>query len=238
LTQKDTNIFEVLRTIDGDYNVIQWYDAKESTWRSSTTDLTNINQSMGLWIHMINSSKLSIIGSLYASKDIPLYEGWNLVGYPNLKIREINDALIGLNWQGVQCYNNFDSVDPWKHNNKNRLDNMNDLKEMKPGYGYWIYVSINETWVRTRTQDNYKMSNWRIGEPEKFTIDNPNYEGINDDSFMLEEDDFKRDYIDDDPIIKNQENNLAISLIPSIIMFTLVFVEILFFIKRYNNQPR
>jgi hypothetical protein len=42
LAQKDTNISKVLKTIDTNYNIVQWYDAKYGTWRSSLTSLTDI----------------------------------------------------------------------------------------------------------------------------------------------------------------------------------------------------
>jgi predicted secreted protein len=149
LAHKDTNISEVLRSIDGDYNLVQWYDANEGIWCSSTTDLTEINRTMGLWIHMNNSSMLTIIGSVPESTDITLYEGWNLVGYPSLKTRNLNDALSGIEWQAVQCYDASDAVDPWKHNNTMKFEIMNDLKEMQPDCGYWVYVTVNDTWIRT-----------------------------------------------------------------------------------------
>ncbi|UCE36728.1 MAG: fibronectin type III domain-containing protein [Thermoplasmata archaeon] len=162
LTQKDTSISEVLRTIDGQFNVVQWYDAKNGIWRSTSTGLTDINRSMGLWIYMKNKHNLSVVGAVSESTDIALYKGWNLVGYPSFTIRNLNDALIGINWQAVQQYNAFDSNDPWKHNSVSKPDRFNDLKEMKPGYGYWVYAAIDDTWVTTRSYDDARSEIWRV----------------------------------------------------------------------------
>jgi hypothetical protein len=87
------------------------------------------------------------------STDIAGYNGWNLVGYPSLKTRNLNDALSVIDWQSVQCYDAFDGVDPWKHNNTIKPENMNNLKEMQPGYGYWMDVTINDIWIQTGTAD-------------------------------------------------------------------------------------
>jgi hypothetical protein len=227
LKQKDTNISEVLRSIDGDYNIVQWYDAKEGIWRFSTVDLTKINRTMGFWIHMKNSSKLKIVGSLLDSTDIIMYEGWNLVGYPSLKQRELNDALSGINWKAVQSYDALDSIDSWKHNNPDKPENMNDLEDMRPGRGYWVYVNINDTWIRTRTTEDNKVVIWRVGGSEneishdqfvyKSTIENP--------IEMEEEDDFQIDITTEESTIKDEGNNLAVSLIPLIVLIAFVFAE-------------
>jgi hypothetical protein len=228
LVQKDTNISEVLISIDGDYDIVQWYDAEQGIWRSSTGDLTDINRTMGFWIHMKNSANLKIVGSLLDSTDIALYEGWNLVGYPTFKQRELNDALSGINWQAVQSYDSLDSVDPWKHNNPNKPENMNELNEMQPGRGYWIYMIINDTWTRTRTIDD-EVIIWRVGGSEEKIVNNqPFYRPTIQNPIEIEDDDEQKDNAEDDkPIIKDQENNLAISIIPLIILIALILAEII-----------
>jgi hypothetical protein len=163
-----------------------------------------------------------------------LYEGWNLVGYPSLTTRNINDALNGITWQAVQQYDAFDLNDPWKHNSTNKPDNLNDLKEMKPGCGYWVYVTINDTWVRTRTFADNKVVVWQVGEfKEKIVNNQPVYERTIKIPTKIEEDDYQMDNVNDEkPIIRNEENNLAISLIPLIILIAFVFAEIILLHKR------
>jgi hypothetical protein len=233
LAQKDSNISEVLKTINGQFNIVQWYEAKDGIWRSSSASLTNINRTMGLWIHMKNAQNLSIVGTLPESTDIALYEGWNLVGYPSLKTRNPNEALSGISWQAVQHYDAYDLNDPWKHNSTNKPDSLNDFKEMKRGYGYWVYVTINDTWVRTRTVENDKIVVWNVHGIEEKDADQHKYDSMFENPIEIEEEhDFKIDNIPEESTIKDKGNNFAISLIPLIILIAFIFVEIILLHKK------
>jgi hypothetical protein len=235
LSQNDTRISEVLKSIDDNYNIVQWYDAKSGIWRSSSSSLTGINRTMGLWIHMKNTCNLSVAGALPKSTDIALYEGWNLVGYPSLKTRNLNDALSGITWRAVQQYDAFDANDPWKHNSTKKPNNLNDLEEMQSGRGYWVYITINDTWTRTRTSEDNKVVIWRVGgSDEEIVNDQPIYDPTIKNPIEIEDDDLRKDIVKNDkPIIRDQENNLAISLIPLIILIAFIFTEIgLFHRKR------
>jgi len=235
LAQRNTSISTVLQTIDGEYNVIWIYDAKEDRWLSSITDFTDINRTMGLWIHMKNSCNLSIIGAVPDSTDIALYEGWNLVGYPSLKPRNLNDALSGITWQAVQHYDAFDVNKPWKHNSTNKPDNLNDLKEMQPGSGYWVYVTINGTWPLTRVFENNKIVVWEVyGLEEKENYHN-NYEPLTHNSIDIDEDNNNEiDEVPEAPIDKNKDERIDFSLFPLIILITFVFAEIVLLRKRWR----
>jgi hypothetical protein len=227
LAQNDTRISEVLKSIVGKYNIVQWYNAKDGTWHSSTTGLTDINRTMGLWIHMKNKCNLSVVGALPESTNIALYEGWNLVGYPSLKSRNLYDALSGITWQAVQQYDAFDVNNHWKHNSTNKPDNLNDLKEMKPSYGYWVYITINDTWVRTRTNEDDKVVDWRVHRYEEKDPNRPKYDRIFEKTVETdEEDDYQIDIIPNQPIVNEKEDNFAVSLIPLIILIAFVFAEI------------
>jgi hypothetical protein len=203
-------------------------DAKYGTWRSSLTSLTDINRTMGFWIHIKNKCNLSVVGAVHESTDIALYEGWNLVGYPSLKLRNLNDALGGITWQAAQQYNAFDLNDPWKHNSTNKPDRLNDLNEMQPGRGYWLYVTINDTWVRTRTSEDNKVTIWRVGESEEKILNNqPIYELTIENSIkMEEEDDYLLDNIPKKPTINDKEDSFTVSLIPLIIFIAFIIAEI------------
>jgi hypothetical protein len=241
LAQKDTNISEVLKPINGDYNIVQWYDAKEGTWKSSTTNLTDINRTMGLWIHMNNSSNLTIIGSMPESTDIVLYEGWNLVGYPSLKLREVNDALSGINWKAVQYYDASDLNDPWKHNSTNKPNRLNDLKEMKSSCGYWVYITINDTWVRTRAVEHDKYVVWRVdGLKEKEANEYYNNPLIESPLKIENEDYFQTKVIPEEPLSKNEYNRIEISSIQLIFLIVLIFISIKLINKRQSppNKKR
>ncbi|UCG70281.1 MAG: exo-alpha-sialidase [Thermoplasmata archaeon] len=235
LAQNNTKISEILKSTDGNYNIVQWYDAKNGIWRSSPTSMTEINRTMGLWIHMKNKCNLSVVGALPESTDIALYEGWNLVGYPSLKASNLNDALSGINWQAVQRYDAFDSNDHWKHNSTSKPDNLNDLKEMQPGRGYWVYITINDTWIRTRTVEDNNVVIWRFSDSDEINgYDQSVFKRtIRNQTEMEKEDDYQMDNVDNEKqIIRNEENNLAVSLIPLIILITFIFAEKGYFHKR------
>ncbi len=228
LAQNDTRIPEALKSIEGKYNIIYWYDAKNGIWRSSSTSLTDINRTMGLWIHMKNACNLSIVSTVPESTDIALYEGWNLVGYPSLKTRNLNDAINGINWLAVQQYDAFYVNNPWKHNSTKKPINLNDLKKMQPGRGYWVYVTINDTWVRTRTVEDNKVVIWRVSESEEKVLNNQLiYEPTIENSIeMKDNDDFQFDIIPEESAIKYERNNFTFSLIPLIILIAFVLAEI------------
>ncbi len=232
LAQNDTNISEVLKSIDGDYDVVKWYDSKDGVWHSSSNDLTDINRTMGLWTYMNNKCNLSVVGAVPDSTDIAMYEGWNLVGYPSLETRNLSDALSGVNWESVWHYDAFDVYDPWKHNHTSKPYRMNDLEEMKPGFGYWVYVTINNTWIRTRTPDNSVV--WVIpglGEKEGYQriyepiIENP----IKADKEGNFQDDIPPEEL---PTSKNDNNEMNFSIVPLIILIVLIFVEVRLLHKR------
>jgi len=233
LAQRNTTVSNVLQTIDGNYNVIWIFDAKEDRWRSSATDLTDINRTMGLWLNMKNSCNLSIIGAVPESTDIALYEGWNLVGFPSLATNSPNVALNGIGWQAVQHYDAYDLNDPWKHNSTKKPDWLNELKEMQPGCGYWVYVTINDTWVRTRVVEDNKMVIWRVHSLEQEGISHDNYEPLTHNPIDTDEDNYKEiDVVPEEPITKNEDNRLDFSFIPLIILIAFIFAEIIILHKR------
>ena len=106
---------------------------------------------------------------------------------------------------------------------------------MKPGFGYWIYITINETWIRTRTIEENNVVIWSVsGSEDEIVHDKPVYKlTIENPIEMEKEDDYKRDNVNDQkPIIKNEKNNLTISLILLIILIAFVFAEIVLLRKK------
>jgi hypothetical protein len=108
--QINTDIASVLASIKGEYDAIQWYNAsdKKDPWKHNHTskpfslnDLRELNHTMGFWIHILNPS-----GVFYNynksqpmnSPEIPLYAGWNLVGFPSNNVLDAQDALNNLGY--------------------------------------------------------------------------------------------------------------------------------------------
>ncbi len=101
---------------------------------------------------MTAPATLDVIGSLPATSIIPLYDnagGWNLVGYPSAASLALPGALsdhgVGTAYSLVYAYHANDTGSPWKLYNRSAIFG-NDLTQMTPGWGYWIYVSADSTW--------------------------------------------------------------------------------------------
>ena len=148
LVQSDTIISTVLSSIAGNWDVVWWYNASDGTWHSTNDDLTDINHTMGFWIHMKTADTLIVNGSIPNNTFIQLYQGWNLIGNPSFCNHAIDDILspIATKYVAVQQYDSWDSGDPWKHYNINKPPGFNDLAYMTSGRGYWLYVKEDVVW--------------------------------------------------------------------------------------------
>ncbi|UCF08082.1 MAG: SBBP repeat-containing protein [Thermoplasmata archaeon] len=151
LVPPDLNVDAVLSSIAGYYDAVQWYDAYAVTWQhtrlskpSHMNTLENIDHSKGFWVHITEPG-----GVLFEyagnppgfTSSIPLYTGWNAVGYPASGNMRRDMALNGLAF-GVQV----DSI--WYFDALNRT-----WREMGPsdyfvlGRGYWIHATQNCVWM-------------------------------------------------------------------------------------------
>ena len=166
-----------LQSIEGSYGAIFTYVANDwnDPWKSYNSSLPNwtvqqlnyINRLSGYWIYMRNSSNFSYYG-VYADSTIPLYEGWNLVGYPKTNPENITVAFdeisftIAKNYRKIldnmSVYDNLTNTtytftyytgsDEWLvHINGSPSNNLTRLETYK---GYWLNVSGDQTWHISR----------------------------------------------------------------------------------------
>jgi len=158
LSPDSTTITEVLSSIEGQYDLVYAYDASDvgDPWKKYNTaapsflnDLTEIDETMGLWIRVTEAVTLTIPGSVPSSTDISLYAGWNLVGYPSQTTRPVTEALANIDgsYDLVYAYDASDAADPWKKYNTAAPSFLNDLTEMGPDRGYWMRVSEDCVWT-------------------------------------------------------------------------------------------
>jgi hypothetical protein len=148
LEQRDGAISEVLSSIDGKWDCIQTYDAlSPDPWKTNATfksaalnDLHTLDHRIGFWINTTEPGVTLIVsGDLPTSTSIPLYTGWNLVGYPSLVERDIATALVGTGYDlPVEGYN---ATAPY------HISPLADTYMMKPGEGYWVHVPADTVWV-------------------------------------------------------------------------------------------
>jgi hypothetical protein len=145
LKQANTSIAQVFSTIAGSYNIIYWYDTVDGNWYGSGGGLTDADHTMGLWIHMKASGKLVTNGSVVNSM-IHLNSGWNLVGYPSFVEEYVDNVFFDVpSFDAAQCYEASDPSDHWKHHKEHKQFG-NDMVEMKPGFGYWVFVTSDSDW--------------------------------------------------------------------------------------------
>ena len=148
LIQCYESIHQVLDNITGKWDYIQAYDALDSDhWKTNATfkpdqlnDLKLLNHKIGFWINITEPNvNLTVYGYKTEMTSIPLYAGWNLVGYPTLNdTMTVANALWGTGADRVEV---CDTSEPYN------LKEVVSTYVMKPGEGYWIHVPSDTIWV-------------------------------------------------------------------------------------------
>jgi 5-hydroxyisourate hydrolase-like protein (transthyretin family) len=149
-------------SVEGSYNEIFAYDACDTSvpfdpWKLYTpdlppdhpaNDLTEVNVKMGYWIKLSSQATLSLSGVHPLTTSINLCPGWNLIGYPSLAVRPVEEALASISgkYSLVRQYRAGEST-LWRTYSTTAPPTLNTLKNMEPGYGYWIYMTEAATLV-------------------------------------------------------------------------------------------
>lgn len=136
----------VFSSINGKWDVLRYYDVADTTdhWKEYSkikdyNDMPSLTESMALWIHMKESAKLNLSGSIPSTTDIQLVRGWNFVGYPSLYDKELSSALNNPNIKKVEAF------DPTALPTFLKQLTSGDL--MLTGFGYWVYAKRVTTWT-------------------------------------------------------------------------------------------
>lgn len=152
LTLANTAVDAVLAPISGSYGKVYAYDAFDSAdpWKvydvslpPFLNDLTQINNTKGLWLWATQNVTWTVNGSWPSSTAIPLKAGANLIGYPGQAPKSVADALASIagKYTKVYTYDAFDDADPWKVYDTSLPPFLNDLSQIQPGRAYWVYVT-------------------------------------------------------------------------------------------------
>ena len=157
-----TAIGDVLANIAGKYNLVYAWDASgesssSGNWKkydpsgpSFSNTLTMLDEKMAFWIFMTEAATLEVQGSHDTASTIGLFDnadGWNLVGYPSASSLDLPGAMTGVTgYTLIFTYHAADSGDPWKLFDPTAGSWANDLKQMAPGWGYWIFVTSEADW--------------------------------------------------------------------------------------------
>ncbi len=146
LTPPSADVVEVLAPIAGAHKAVWAYS--RGKWRCydpahpALSDLERIEPGRGYWINMKVARRLTVSGAPVAAS-IPLYGGWNLVGYNSAHPQSVEKALEELDCDYLSIWSFrmgvwrvFDPENP----------QYSDLTEFAPGDGYWIETAGDCQW--------------------------------------------------------------------------------------------
>jgi outer membrane protein assembly factor BamB len=152
LIQSDTSLSSVLQSIDGEYEIIQWFNSTDmkDPWKHyeiskppSLNDMNEINHKMGFWTYCSNLDGI-IFGYNgnypIQNQTITLKPGWNMVGYPSLsnKIRAtaLNNLTFGDHVDAILTYNA----------STQKFEKLSDSDYFEIGRGYYIHAKAKVDW--------------------------------------------------------------------------------------------
>jgi hypothetical protein len=110
--------------------------------------LETVNTTQGYWLNMTSPGTLTLEGTFPVQTQITLCLGWNLIGYPSLATRPVADALASISGKYSLVRQYRAGEDPlWRTFSPTSPPIVNTLKNLEPGYGYWIYMTQAATLV-------------------------------------------------------------------------------------------
>jgi parallel beta-helix repeat protein len=150
--QPALDIDSVFSSITGFYDAVQYYDTTDSKdpWKhnhilkpSFLNDLNEVDHFKGIWIHITRPGgvRFRLQGTQpVTNQSVPIYKGWNLVGYPSTKKYDrtngLNNIFFGAD---VDCIQWYDALTQKWH-----FMDSGDL--FVPGRGYWVHSKIDALW--------------------------------------------------------------------------------------------
>jgi hypothetical protein len=151
-----TRVQDVLYSVAGGYDLVEYYDSTDAAdpWKvygparpAYSNSLHTLRVGQGFWVHMLNEATWTLRGTPVTSLSIPLYVGWNMVGWPVRTDRTLPGALNGIagKYVSVWAYPGGDADPPWRHYAPAAAPWANNLGQMEPGKGYWLEVTQNCT---------------------------------------------------------------------------------------------
>lgn len=152
VTLSNTTPVSAFGSLVGKYGDVYAYNACDTgdPWKlfnpslpGHLNDLTAVSVTQGYWINLTSAGTLTLTGTHPLQTTINLCAGWNLVGFPSVTKQPVATALqsIAGKYTLVYQYKASDTADPWKSYNPSAPPQVNDLKEMEAGFGYWIRMT-------------------------------------------------------------------------------------------------
>lgn len=115
------------------------------------------NRAYWLWIDYEYTSILSVTGTVLPDNSVPLYAGYNFVGFQmyNDTVQNAVNQLIEfryLYWYDASESNALSRWKIWDNTiSPEYYETDNTLKRIEPTRGYWLWVGSNQTWYEELT---------------------------------------------------------------------------------------
>jgi hypothetical protein len=145
----DRKIESVLSNIVGKFEVVYAWNGSEyeayvadKTIVSGQPKLLTMEPGRGYWIYMNEKAKLRITGTVFVA-GTGLKSGWNLSGYSSRLSMKVDKALASINGNYLVVYGYDTKQGGYLTYFPGEID---ELKNMEPGRGYWIYMTKDVIW--------------------------------------------------------------------------------------------
>ena len=120
----------------------QWLFYKNESFNNFDT----IDETQAYWINSLTNQTLTTEGTEFAYPiNFILTEGWNLISYPSLSNKLVNESLKDVNTTYDLMLTYKDNK--WLSYSPNKPQYSNTLQNLTPWQGYWVKVPQNTTWT-------------------------------------------------------------------------------------------
>jgi parallel beta-helix repeat protein len=99
-----------------------------------------IDRPKGAWINVSGACNLTVAGIVPHNTSIQLISGWNLVGFPSF-----NSSYTAADLKSRTGSSRIEGYDPLS--SPYYLRQVGDLEILEAGYGYWIWMDSDTTWI-------------------------------------------------------------------------------------------
>jgi parallel beta-helix repeat protein len=149
--QDEQGILNVLDSIEGLYDAVQWYDPTDShdNWKHYKegkphgNDMSSIDHLKAFWINVIQPGDTIFIYNgtqPIQNQKISLHLGWNLVGYPSLSNKMRTEALNNISYGSeIDAILTYDST-------AQKWEKMGPSDYFEIGKGYYIHAKTDCDW--------------------------------------------------------------------------------------------
>ncbi len=127
----------------------KWYAYNDSLPNWTVQSLTSFGKDDGIYFVVQWGSHFTYNGFFVNNSAIQLRPGWNMVGYPSNKTKLLNESLGSINdtYRVIRALERTEEAGVYLQDVPPPMGD--PLTNTSPYYGYWINMSVGDTWVVT-----------------------------------------------------------------------------------------